>query len=122
MNTNWHDATEARPQRFERESEGEEERDDKKVNTRNKTERSSADAAPRDKSCVKRAKEFLAWIDDKLSTDQGTLGASRGVIAASVLMTIVFIVTIVFATRYNDMVADIELHFNDTQASEEIGE
>ena len=49
------------------------------------------------------------------------LDASRGVIVAIVLMTCVFIVAIVFANRYNKIVADIEAHFNDTEAAREVG-
>ena len=69
-----------------------------------------------------RARQILAWIDERVNRAQEVTGASRGVFAASTLMTLVFIVTIVFATRYNNMAADIEIHYNDTQASEEIGQ
>ena len=48
------------------------------------------------------------------------LDASRGLIVAVVLMTCVFAVAIVFANRYNNIVADIQAHFNDTEAAAEI--
>ena len=59
----------------------------------------------------------LEWTKDKIKA----LDASRGVIVAVVLMTCVFIVAIVFANRYNKIVADIEAHFNDSDAALEVG-
>ena len=65
-------------------------------------------------NCCRR---FGASIKDKFLA----LNASRGVIVAIVLMTCVFIVVIVFANRYNRIVSDIEAHFNDSGAAEEVG-
>ena len=65
-------------------------------------------------NCCRR---FGASIKDKFQA----LNASRGVIVAIVLMTCVFIVVIVFANRYNRIVSDIEAHFNDTGAADEVG-
>ena len=57
---------------------------------------------------------------ESFKTKLRLLDASRGLIVAVVLMTCVFVVAVVFANRYNNIVANIEAHFNDTEAAAEI--